>query len=254
MNHDILKRVIFDQHRIIRDFEIVKRPGYEFDINANYILVGIRRCGKSTLLYSLVQDLIKEGKDWNQIIYINFEDERLDEFTLSDFDDILSVQKELSEKEGWFFFDEIQNILGWEKFARRMADSREHTYITGSNARMLSSEMESRLGGRYLSKYVIPYTFTEYLDAGGIERNAGALFSTKGEGEIRKAFNDYFYYGGLPETINLKNKREYLSSVYSKIMLSDIASRNNIRNLNGLRLLIKKMGESVKDDVIFEAQ
>ena len=251
MNHSILKTVIFDQHRIIKEFEIVKRPGYDFDVNANYIVVGVRRAGKSTLLYSLVQDLIREGKDWNQIIYINFEDDRLSGFTLSDFDDIISIQKELSDKEGWFFFDEVQNIDGWEKFARRMADSKEHVFITGSNSKMLSSEMESKLGGRYLTKYVTPYSFAEYLDARNVNREDSSLFSIKGQGEIRKAFNDYFYYGGLPETLILKNKREYTSNVYSKITLGDIAARNNIRNINGLNLMIKKMAQSVKDELSY---
>lgn len=251
MNHSILKTVIFDQHRIIKEFEIVKRPGYDFDVNANYIVVGVRRAGKSTLLYSLVQDLIREGKDWNQIIYINFEDDRLSGFTLSDFDDIISIQKELSDKEGWFFFDEVQNIDGWEKFARRMADGKEHVFITGSNSKMLSSEMESKLGGRYLTKYVTPYSFAEYLDARNVNREDSSLFSIKGQGEIRKAFNDYFYYGGLPETLILKNKREYTSNVYSKITLGDIAARNNIRNINGLNLMIKKMAQSVKDELSY---
>ena len=251
MNHSILKTVIFDQHRIIKEFEIVKRTGYDFDVNANYIVVGVRRAGKSTLLYSLVQDLIREGKDWNQIIYINFEDDRLSGFTLSDFDDIISIQKELSDKEGWFFFDEVQNIDGWEKFARRMADSKEHVFITGSNSKMLSSEMESKLGGRYLTKYVTPYSFAEYLDARNVNREDSSLFSIKGQGEIRKAFNDYFYYGGLPETLILKNKREYTSNVYSKITLGDIAARNNIRNINGLNLMIKKMAQSVKDELSY---
>jgi uncharacterized protein len=251
MNHSILKTVIFDQHRIIKEFEIVKRPGYDFDVNANYIVVGVRRAGKSTLLYSLVQDLIREGKDWNQIIYINFEDDRLSGFTLSDFDDIISIQKELSDKEGWFFFDEVQNIDGWEKFARRMADGKEHVFITGSNSKMLSSEMESKLGGRYLTKYVTPYSFAEYLDARNVNREDSSLFSTKGQGEIRKAFNDYFYYGGLPETLILKNKREYTSNVYSKITLGDIAARNNLRNINGLNLMVKKMAQSVKDELSY---
>ena len=251
MNHSILKTVIFDQHRIIKEFEIVKRLGYDFDVNANYIVVGVRRAGKSTLLYSLVQDLIREGKDWNQIIYINFEDDRLSGFTLSDFDDIISIQKELSDKEGWFFFDEVQNIDGWEKFARRMTDSKEHVFITGSNSKMLSSEMESKLGGRYLTKYVTPYSFAEYLDARNVNREDSSLFSIKGQGEIRKAFNDYFYYGGLPETLILKNKREYTSNVYSKITLGDIAARNNIRNINGLNLMIKKMAQSVKDELSY---
>ena len=90
MNHDLLKTVIYDQHEIIKNFQIVERE-YEFDINANYVVIGLRRAGKSTLLYKIVQELVKSGTDWNQIIYINFEDERLSEFTMNDFNDILSV-------------------------------------------------------------------------------------------------------------------------------------------------------------------
>ena len=123
MNHDLLKTVIYDQHEIIKNLQIVPRE-YEFDLKANYVVIGLRRAGKSTLLYKIVQDLIAKGTDWNQIIYINFEDERLSEFTVNDFNDILSVQAEMSDKKGWFFLDEIQNIDGWEKFARRLADSK----------------------------------------------------------------------------------------------------------------------------------
>ena len=111
MNHDLLKSVIYDQHEIIKNFQIVPRE-YEFDLNANYVVVGLRRAGKSTLLYKVVQDLIENGTDWNQIVYINFEDERLSEFTVNDFNDILSIQAEMSDKKGWFFLDEIQNIDG----------------------------------------------------------------------------------------------------------------------------------------------
>ena len=168
MNHDILKSVIYDQHEIIKKIQIVNRE-YDFDLNANYVLIGLRRAGKSTLLYKIVQDLIAKGTDWNQIIYINFEDERLSEFTINDFNDILSVQAEMSDKKGWFFLDEIQNIDGWEKFARRLADSKEQAFITGSNAKMLSSEIENRLGGRYLTKYFTPYNFREYFKAKKID-------------------------------------------------------------------------------------
>ena len=103
MNHRILKSIIFDQHEIIKNFNINKRE-YNFDLNANYVLVGLRRAGKSTLLYKIVQDLIEQGIEWNQIIYINFEDERLTDFTIQDFNDILLVQSELSNKKGYFFF------------------------------------------------------------------------------------------------------------------------------------------------------
>ena len=102
MNHDILKEVIFDQHEIIKKTKIVPRD-YDFDLNANYVLIGLRRAGKSTLLYKIVKDLVEKGTEWNQIIYINFEDERLAEFSLQDFNDLLSVQSELSDKIGYFF-------------------------------------------------------------------------------------------------------------------------------------------------------
>ena len=250
MNHKILKNVIYDQHEIIKNFQIVERE-YEFDINANYVVIGLRRAGKSTLLYKIVQDLVASGTDWNQIIYINFEDERLSEFSLNDFNDILSVQAEMSDKKGWFFLDEIQNIEGWEKFARRMADSKEHTFITGSNAKMLSAEIESRLGGRYLTEYVTPFNFREFLKAKNIDYSDKTILSTKNSGKIKREMQSYFYFGGFPESIEYKNKREYVSSIYQKILLGDIAARNAIRNTNGLRLLMKKIAESVKDEISY---
>ena len=250
MNHDLLKTVIYDQHEIIKNFQIVNRE-YEFDISANYVVIGIRRAGKSTLLYKIVQDLIAQGTDWDQIVYINFEDERLSEFSVNDFNDILAVQAEMSDKKGWFFLDEIQNIDGWEKFARRLADSKEHAFITGSNAKMLSAEIENRLGGRYLTKYVTPYNFREYLTAKNIDFSDKAILATKDSGKIKRAMDTYFYFGGFPENLEYKDKREYVSSIYQKVLLGDIAARNGIRNTAGLRLLMKKIGESVKDEVSY---
>ena len=186
MNHTILKSVIYDQHEFIRDFQIVPR-NYEFEENGNYVLVGLRRAGKSTLLYKIVLDLVASGVDWEQIIYINFEDERLSEFTVADFNDLLSVQSEMSDKKGYFFLDEVQNIDGWEKFARRMADAKEHIYITGSNAKMLSREIETTLGGRFFARHITPYAFGEYLTACGIPHDEPALLGTKTNGKIRAA-------------------------------------------------------------------
>ena len=250
MNHRILKSIIFDQHEIIKNFNINKRE-YNFDLNANYVLVGLRRAGKSTLLYKIVQDLIEQGIEWNQIIYINFEDERLTDFTIKDFNDILLVQSELSNKKGYFFFDEIQNIDGWEKFARRLADSKEHIFITGSNAKMLSSEIEKTLGGRFLSKYISPYNFREFLTAKQQDFSESSILSTKSSGKIIRNFTEYFYFGGFPETVNFMEKREYVSSIYQKILLGDIATRNNIRNLTGLKILIKKIAETTKDEISY---
>lgn len=247
MNHDIIKKVIFDQHEIIKNSVIIDRPRFVFEDNANYILTGLRRSGKSTLLYSKVLDLIKGGVSYNQIIYINFEDDRLLEFKLKDFDDILEVSHELSNSKKYYFFDEIQNIYGWEKFARRIADSKEFVYITGSNAKMLSREMEMTLGGRYISKYITPYSFNEYLKANKFI----ATQSTKSIGNNNALFNNYLEFGGLPETILLKNKREYIQGVYQKVLLNDIILHNNIRNENAIKVLIKKIAETVKDEMSY---
>lgn len=110
-------------------------------------MTGLRRAGKSTLLYKVARDLVASGIGWERIIYINFEDERLAEFEMGDFNDILLVQSELSRELGFFFFDEVQNVAGWEKFARRLADAGKRVYITGSNAKMLSGEVATTLGG-----------------------------------------------------------------------------------------------------------
>ena len=203
------------------------------------------------MLYALVKQLVANGVDWNRIIYINFEDERLAEMNTSDLNDILAVQSEMSEQKGYFFFDEIQNIPGWEKFARRMADRHEYVQITGSNAKMLSREIQSTLGGRYLEKYVWPYSFEEYLNAIGTPHGETELIETVAHGRIRAGCNTYLEEGGFPESLRYPSKRDYVSGVYQKILLGDIVIRNGIRNSNAIALLVKKIAETVMHDVSY---
>jgi hypothetical protein len=250
MQHDVLKRVILDQHEVIRRAEIIPRTTPLFP-EINQVLTGIRRAGKSTMLYSLVRQLIADGVDWNRIIYINFEDERLAEMTAADLNDILAVQSEMSDQKGYFFFDEIQNIPGWDKFARRMADRHEFVQITGSNAKMLSREIQSTLGGRYLEKHIWPYSFEEYLNAIGTPHGESEFIETVAHGRILAGCNAYLEEGGLPESLRYPVKREYLSSVYQKILLGDIVVRNDIRNSNAVSLLIKKIAETVMREVSY---
>lgn len=250
MNSEILKTIIFDQHQIIRDSVIVNRE-YAFEENGNYVLTGLRRAGKSTLLYKIAKDLVDHGTEWNQIIYINFEDERLSEFTLKDFNDILLVASELSEKKSYFFLDEIQNVEGWEQFARRIADAKERVYITGSNAQMLSKDMEARLGGRYFTKYISPYNFREYLTAKKVQHDEVAIRTTKINGRIRAALGSYFHDGGFPESLLFQAKREYVENIYQKILLGDIVARNSIRNSDAMRILMKKVAETVMHEVSY---
>lgn len=247
MDKEILKKIIYDQHQVIQDTIIVDRD-VELEANANYVLVGLRRVGKTTLLYKRVQDLIKSGVQWNQIIYINFDDERLIDFKLNDFDEILLVAEEMSSKKHYFYFDEIQNIDDWEKFAIRVANQGYKVDITGSNAKMLSNEVAAKLGGRYIVKEILPYSFKEYLRANSLNYDA---YSTKEIAKINTLLEQYFIYGGFPASIDFKNKREYVSSVYQKVLYNDIITHNKVRSENGMKLLIKKISESVMQDISY---
>lgn len=247
MNHETIKKVIFDQHQVIKDALIVERD-VVLEKEVNYVLVGLRRAGKTTLLYKRVQDLIKEGVEWNQIIYINFDDERLLGFNVSDFEDILLVAEELSNKKHYFYFDEIQNIDGWEKFAVRVSNQGYKVDITGSNAKMLSKEIEAKLGGRYVSKEILPYSFEEYLRASKVNKEA---YSVKDVAQINVMLNDYFINGGFPESLQFKNKREYISSIYQKVLYNDIIVHNDVRNENGMKLMIKKIADCVMHDLSY---
>ena len=118
-----------------------------------------------------------------------------------------------------FFLDEIQIVPNWEKFARRLADQNYRVCITGSNAKMLSSEIVTTLGGQYMIRNVYPFSFKEFLISIGIDnndRNAVFRFRT----EINKALEVYFRFGGLPETTKVENKREWLSNLYQKFSLA----------------------------------
>ena len=109
MNHEVLKNVIFDQHDVIKNAEIVDRR-YTFEKEANYVLTGLRRAGKSTIMHKAARNLVEAGVSWDQIISINFEDERLAEFTTADFNDIVMLASEMSSAKPYFFFDEIHNL------------------------------------------------------------------------------------------------------------------------------------------------
>lgn len=252
MNHEVLKQVIFDQRRVMQRMEIVPRA-YALEPHANYIITGMRRCGKSTLLYKRARDLVAAGCIWDQIIYINFEDERLLGFSLADFNDIIQTAAELTSEEPYFFFDEIQNIQGWERFARRMADEKRRVCITGSNAEMLSGEMELRLGGRYMVFELSTYSFAEYLDASHIRHDMEACHTSELIGPIQLAAQDYLRCGGLPESIGFIDRRAYADAVYQKVLLGDIAARHKVRNIFPLRMLVKKLAETVTSEISYNA-
>ena len=250
MERDIIKQVILDNQHEVPNYEVNPR-NFVSEEFGNYVLVGIRRAGKSFLLYQRMQELLRSGMDWSDMLYINFEDERLVGMKTEDLNLLLEVHMELHNKRPILFLDEIQNIEGWEKFARRLADSKYRVYITGSNAKMLSADVQTTLGGRYLTIEVYPYNFEEFLRANNTNIDENTFSSTASRANIFRLFEDYFNYGGFPEGAQLSAKRNYLTSVYQKIYLGDIAARNKVENNFALRIMFKKIAESIKQPLSF---
>ncbi|GHT75657.1 hypothetical protein AGMMS50262_11620 [Bacteroidia bacterium] len=249
MNKELIKELILENQRFISPVLLVKRDYEVFD-NQNYVFVGLRRAGKSYLLYQQIQNLLQQGHSVEEILYFNFEDDRIDSLSLSDLDLLKRTYEEIFDHKPIFFLDEIQIIDHWEKFVRRLADQKYQIYVTGSNAKMLSKEIATTLGGRFMIKNVFPYSFEEFLLANRIdihEKNAAYRYAA----DIRKLMEKYFAFGGLPEIVNIPNKREWLRSLYQKIFFGDIVARYLIRNDNALKLLVKKIAESVKQPTSF---
>lgn len=250
MDKLLLEKIMLDNQKEVEEHRIIPRniPLDDFD---RYIVVGIRRAGKSYLLYQQIQKLLKEGHGWDEMLYINFEDERLEGFNALDFNLILEAHFEMYGKRPMLFLDEIQNITGWEKFARRLADNKYKVVITGSNAKMLSTDIQTTLGGRYLPVNVYPYSFKEFLDVAQTPYDRLTLLSTEGKARMMNRLKDYLHHGGFPEGVFMKAKRDYLLSVYQKIYLGDIIARNGISNVFGLKIMVKKIAESVKQPISF---
>jgi len=243
MNKELIKQLIKKQQQFIKQVELLPRK-LNLEEAGNYVFVGIRRAGKSYMLYQHIQSLLKKGHSINEILYINFEDERIADIKSSELNLILESYYELFQGEPILFLDEIQTINGWEKFARRLADENRKVFITGSNAQMLSREIATTLGGRYLIEEVFPFDFGEFLRYEKIPLNPHWEYSSV-QADVVRLFENYFNFGGFPEVIQYTDKRSWLTSLYQKIFLSDIVARNGIRNEQMLRLLVRKLAENV---------
>ncbi len=252
MNRDYLKQVIIDQKEVYLENSIVRRD-LVLQENINYCFVGIRRTGKSYMMYQQVKNLLETGTTIEEILYVNFEDERLLEVTADDLNTILEIGLEMSGegKKPYLFLDEIQNVDGWERFVRRLADMKYKVNITGSNSKMLSREIASTLGGRFMIVHVMPYSFGEYLHAHGKNKDYLKVLSTSERAGVNKMYEQYVTYGAFPELVNVNNKRQYLSSIYQTIYIGDILTRNNITNDFAVRFILKKIAESVMKPIAF---
>lgn len=251
VNIEGLREVMLENREEVMRHHVIQR-NISLDGFDRQVLVGARRAGKSYLLYGKIQELLAAGRTWDEIVYVNFEDERLAGMECEDLNNILEVHTALGGKRPMLFLDEIQNIDGWERFARRVADSKYTVYITGSNAKMLSVDVNAALGARYMTREVFPMQFNEYLAANGVDSNDPLLTATTASrGRLMGLFEDYYQFGGFPECAALSVKRDYLMSLYQTIFLGDIAARYRVENIFALRVLFRKLAESVKQPLSF---
>ena len=246
MDKQVIKTIIGEKQQEIKEVRLLQR-GEIFDSKSRYVLTGIRRAGKS---YTLYQDMLnKMSSGMAQVedfLYIHFEDERIASIEASELGLILDAYWEMyDQKHPYIYLDEIQNITGWEKFARRLAESKHHVMITGSNAKMLSKEITTILGGSYIPRDIYPFSFEEYLQYYNVKLDKNWEYNPEQRFTVIRHFNEYFYHGGFAESFEQQNKREWLTSLYQKILLGDIVERNKIRNPRVLRLLARKLAESV---------
>ena len=250
MDKETICNIIREGQDYIPEIQLFERPA-NYETKGNYVFVGVRQCGKSYMLYQRIQQMLREGHDIKEIVYVNFDDERLQHLKSEDLDLILQAYSSMHEGKPFLFFDEIQNIEGWEHFARRLANQKYQVFITGSNAKMLSRDIATTLGGRYWTQNVYPLSFKEFIDFQGITLDKQWEHSAKLRATVERAFNDYFSFGGFPEIREVTAKRIWLNELYNKIFFSDLVVRNKIRNEAALRMTAKRLAESVKQPTAY---
>lgn len=243
VSQETLRKVIVEYQQFMQTVQLHERD-YAFEPKGKYVMVGVRHAGKSYLLYQRARQLMADGHSVEELCYINFDDERLVDMKVDDLDGILTAYRSLFDRTPILFFDEIQNVVGWERFARRLANEKYQVFITGSNARMLSREIATTLGERYLTMEVMPYSFTEYLTANGLKLSKNWKYG-RDAGAVSRLCEAYLRFGGFPEVLDYANKRAWLNGLYGRIFFSDMIVRNGVKNEEALRLSVRKLAESV---------
>ena len=207
-------------------------------------LIGPRRCGKSYYLFNLINRLVARGEQ-ERILYINFEDERLD-LTTSDLQFIPEAYFELYPQhfgqELYLFFDEIQEVPGWEKFIRRIYDTvSKNVFLTGSSAKLLGEEIATALRGRSLTYTLQPLSFAEFCQFRGIDTRE--RYATPARLALKTAFDRFLQFGGYPEIVsaNADLARKTLQSYYDVMLFRDIVERNQVAKVHVLKHFLKRV-------------
>lgn len=210
------------------------------------IVPGVRRCGKSSRMEIVINDILQRGVNRNNILWVGFDDERLIQMKADDLNLIIDAYREMypdaDMKDVYMFFDEIQLIEGWEYFVMRLYKHYcKNIYISGSNASMLSTELKSALRGWPEEDETLPLSFNEYCNFKGIDTQN---VKEQNLAKIRNAFIDFNNEGGFPEIVLMENtikKAKTLQSYFDTMLLKDLAEHYEISNIEVLRYFLKRI-------------
>jgi hypothetical protein len=210
------------------------------------VIIGMRRAGKTWFCYQKIKDLLATGTPKKNILYLNFEDDRLLEFSVHHFQEMLDVYfgkyPENRNALCYFFFDEIQRIDQWEIFLRRLIDTEKvQIFVTGSSSKLLGVEMASSLRGRSLPIEIFPFSFDEFLKFHGIFADRPKTFGANTSSILRKAIKNYMAIGGFPEVQKTRDdlRIEILQGYIDSVLLKDIIERHNVGNVLVLKHLVR---------------
>ncbi|MFH1359010.1 MAG: ATP-binding protein [archaeon] len=228
MKRENLSYVLFEQQKEFQeekelvDREVENKILTFLNLKLPIIITGVRRAGKSTLLYKIKNNLKLKEKEY---FYVNFNDERLINFLIEDFQKILDFLNEQDyNKECYLFIDEIQETNGWEKWVDRIKE-KHPIFITGSNSKLLSKEISTVLTGRSINTSLYPFSFREFIMSKKINIKNWKL-DLKIQSKLRKEFSEYLLLGGIPKVV-VENDKRLLQENYENILYRDIIKRFN---------------------------
>lgn len=225
------------------------RRDYQFETNKDlaHVAIGMRRTGKTYLLFQEIHLLLNSGNSLENILYLNFEDDRITPINKSGLaklvDEYYALYPEKHQQVCYFFFDEIQNVEEWPAVIRRLLDSKKvKIYLTGSSAKMLSKEIASSLRGRSLTIEVWPYSFNEYCQAQHITAPKKAMGKASLD-QYKKHLKQYLLRGGFPQIQSMTeaNARDLLQNYVDVVIYRDIIERHHITNIVLIKYLVSTM-------------
>lgn len=212
-----------------------EEPLINLDSRMAQVVIGVRRSGKSTICEKVLREKV------GNFAYVNFDDERLVSLKTDELDTLLEALYRLNGDFKYLFLDEIQNIDGWQLFVNRLLRQNIHILITGSNSKLLSSELMTHLTGRHNRINLYPFSFSEYCSITGVDTLS---FSTKARALRKTALEKYMEEGGFPELISETNRTGYISGLVDAIINTDIAKRFKIRHKDVLRRIATYLSDN----------